>query len=68
MDEGVIRCEGVSPRVNELQSAVEHWVFWSDGRELLRYCPECSEHELGGEETKTEPLPLVHPRAATNGS
>jgi hypothetical protein len=43
----------------------EKWVFSSDGRDLLPYCPFCSEREFGGE--ATEPVSVVHPRAASNG-
>jgi len=41
-------------------------MFWSDGRDLLPYCPSCSQREFGA--LATEPLPVAHPRAAANGS
>jgi hypothetical protein len=65
MDEGVIRCEECQREVDEMVAAAEKWHFWSDGHELLPYCPECSEREFGADET--EPVRLVHPRAASNG-
>ena len=66
MDDAVIRCEACEREVDEFTAAAERWHFWSDGRDLLPYCPECSEREFRGE--ATEPVPLAHRRAASNGS
>jgi hypothetical protein len=44
---------------------VEHWVFWSDGHNVVPYRPSCSEREFGGE--ATEPVPLARPQAGSNG-
>ena len=60
-----IRCSECHRTVDEFTAIKEQWHFWSDGRDLLPYCPACSGRELGGE--ATESVPLVHPRAQANG-
>jgi hypothetical protein len=65
MDEAVIRCEECQREVDEFTAAAENWHFWLDGRDLLPYCPDCSERELGGE--TTEAADVEHPRARSKG-
>jgi hypothetical protein len=43
MDETVIRCEECKREVDEFTAVAEKWRFFSDGSELLPYCPDCSE-------------------------
>ena len=66
VDEATIRCEECHREVDEFTAAAEQWHFWSDGRELLPYCPACAERELAVEEK--EAVPLVSPRATSNDS
>ena len=66
VDEATIRCEECHREVDEFTAAAEQWHFWSDGRRLLPYCPACSERGRGVEET--EPVSLVPPGAASNGT
>jgi len=35
-----IRCGECQREVDELESAAEHWVFSSDGHDLVPYCPK----------------------------
>lgn len=66
LDATAIPCEECRREVDEFTAIKERWHFRRDGRDLLPYCPQCARREFGG--TETEPVPLAHPRAATNGS
>jgi hypothetical protein len=66
MVDGSIRCSECHREVDEFTAIAESWQFWSDGHELLPYCPNCSKREFSGE--ATEAVPLAHPRAAGNGN
>jgi hypothetical protein len=56
-----IRCSECHREVDEFTAIAEDWRLWSDGRELLPYCPRCAQHEFGA--PATEPPPLAHPCA-----
>ena len=55
---------GSRGRLSDLRTC-ERWKFWSDARDLVPYCPECSRREF--QAPATEPLPRAHPRALGNG-
>jgi hypothetical protein len=63
--EDAIRCAECDREVDEFTALAENWEFWSDGRDLVPYCPECSRREF--QAPATEPLPQAHPRALGNG-
>jgi hypothetical protein len=66
-EEDLIRCSKCHRVMDEFTAIAEQWGFWSDGvGELLPFCPECARREFGGR--ASEPVPLAHPRATTNGS
>jgi hypothetical protein len=66
VDDMAIRCTECHREVDEFTAIKERWGYWSDGHELLPYCPTCSQGEFGG--APTERVPLAHPRGPTNGS
>jgi hypothetical protein len=41
-----IHCTECHRDVDEFTAIKERWTFWSDGRDLLPYCPDCSEREF----------------------
>jgi hypothetical protein len=66
VENGRVQCSECSREVDEFEAISQEWGYWNDGSDLLQYCRECAEREFGGE--ATEPVPLAHPRAASNGS
>jgi hypothetical protein len=49
LGDGLIRCSECRREVDEFVAIKERWGYWLDGRDLLPYCPACSEREFGGD-------------------
>ena len=43
---GTIRCSEHRHSVDEFTAMAERWGFWSDGCELLPFCPDCATREF----------------------
>jgi hypothetical protein len=44
---GLIECTECARAVDELVAIKERWHYWSGGRDLRPFCPDCAEREVG---------------------
>jgi hypothetical protein len=65
VEEG-IRCTECKREVDEFTAIAESWAFWSDGRDLLPYCPTCSEREFSPDAPASEQVPPALHRGASS--
>ena len=59
---GRVACSECGRVVDEFEVIAEKWTYWSDGADLLPYCPVCAEREFGAEDRKARQeagLPLA---------
>ena len=54
--DGFIRCTECHRDVDGFTAIKERWKFWSNGRDLLPYCPVCSEREFEPDAPATGPV------------
>ena len=67
--EGLIRCTECEREADEFVAAAEDWRFWSDDRDVIPYCPECSMREFAPDAPASGPLPLARGHdASSSGS
>jgi len=45
-EQDVIHCTECDRRVTGTAAATDGWTYWSDGKDLNPYCPECAEREF----------------------
>jgi hypothetical protein len=46
-DPAAVECAECARAVSEVEAIAEGWRYWSDGRDLRPFCPDCARYEFG---------------------
>ena len=60
-----LECAECSRTVDEFTAISEKWRYWSDGRELVAFCPECAQREFAHEAPASEEHSVGERRSAS---
>jgi hypothetical protein len=56
MKKHLIHCTECERPVSGAVAAAEGWTYWSDGRDLNPYCPECANREFAPDAPPASPV------------
>ena len=64
VDHPSVHCAECSRSVDDFTAIAEKWRYWSDGSELVVFCPECARREFLPDPPRERVVPLVKRRDA----
>jgi hypothetical protein len=65
VDDMAIRCTECKWEVDDFAAIAEGWLYYSDGRDLLPYCPACARREFADDAPASDGLDFRSPSAET---
>jgi hypothetical protein len=67
-DEALVQCSECKHAVDEFTLIAERWRYWSDGCELLAFCPECARREFAPPDASASGLVALVQRREVSSS
>jgi hypothetical protein len=61
IEEAAVVCTECGREVDEFTTIAERWLYYSDGRDLYPFCPECAKREFAPDAAVSGRLPLARP-------